>query len=352
MSAVWDHLPGSVRRAVPELDAGAAVGEPRADCARCVMVHDAGPWAFSPDTRCCTAHPTLASWLVGRALRRGGAGAALVRARLDEPAGITPLGVDAPPAIAARYRATIDVAFGRDATLRCPFWTGGEASCGVWLDRGATCRAWFCRHDAGLGGAVTWSRASFLAGALEDAIAAWCADGLAAAGVAAPVPGAPGATWAAWFEACAARADALDADDAAAAALTAGVAARRAELVQLRAGVAARPRGPGAVVVAAVSEVARAGGDVWLAGYSTFDPVRAPATVFELLGRLDGRPWRAALAEARAAVVATGGDPAGLDDGLVASLHRVGALRDPAGADDLPFRVELVGMERWTRGAP
>ncbi len=344
---VWAHLPAALRAAVPELGVEVA-GEARADCARCPMTSEAAPhpWAFSAEVRCCTAHPSLANWLVGRALRRPGPGRDALCARLTEPAGVDALGIDAPPALTARYRATVDVAFGRDATLRCPYWIGGEHSCGVWHDRSATCRAWFCKHERGLGGAVVWSRASFLVSDLEQRLARWCADGV---GRAAPAPGAPLADWIGWFEACADRAAALD--DAIAATLVAGVAPARTELVQIRGGVQARRRAPGDVLVPAVSEWTRVDGDVLLAGYSTFDAARAPGTIFELLSRLDGRPWRDALAAARAAVAADGGEPARLDDALVVALHRIGALRDPAGADDLPFAVELVGMERWTRAA-
>jgi hypothetical protein len=334
--SAWDHLPAPVRRAVPELDAGARDGEPRADCSRCVMVHDAGPWSFHADTKCCTVHPRHANWLIGRSLRRSGVARDVVIARLATRDGVTALGIDAPDALAARYRATIDVAFGRDVTLRCPYYVGGEHACGVWHDRSSTCRTWFCRYDGGLGGAVAWSRAGALIDVLELRVARWCA----ATGVA-PDPGADDAAWIAWFEACAERVDTID--DATALAIASDLLPVRAELVQIRTDVRPRAAALPGVLVPNISEVARDGDDVWIAGYSTFDAVRAPATIFELLSRLDGRPWRDALAAVP--------DPAGLDEALVASLHRVGALRDPGGADDLPFTVEMVGMDRWTRAS-
>src|SRR3569623_815355 len=82
------------------------------------------------------------------------------------------------------------------------------------------------------------------------------------------------------------------------------------------------------VLVPAVSAIEHHGDRVLLAGYSTFDAVSAPRTVFALLSRLDGAtPWRTALAALA--------DPA-LDAALVRALRRVGALRDPAGSDDPP----------------
>jgi hypothetical protein len=74
--------------------------------------------------------------------------------------------------------------------------------------------------------------------------------------------------------------------------------------------------------------IERRGDRVLVAGYSTFDAVSAPPSVFALLARLDGAtPWRTALAELA--------DPA-LDEALVLELRRAGALRDPAGSDDPP----------------
>ena len=82
------------------------------------------------------------------------------------------------------------------------------------------------------------------------------------------------------------------------------------------------------VLVPAVSKVERHGDRVLVAGYSTFDAVSAPPSVFALFNRLDGAtPWRTALAELA--------DPA-LDEALVLELRRAGALRDPAGSDDPP----------------
>ncbi|MCA9679100.1 MAG: hypothetical protein KC464_28990, partial [Myxococcales bacterium] len=194
---VFAHLPEAVRARLPALDDPAWQGEARADCARCPMAAAGGPhpWAFSPETRCCTAHPSLANFLVGRALGRAGPGPALIRARLADPDGVTAFGIEPSAARERRYRDTIDVAFGRDVTLRCPYWVGGDHSCGVWHDRGATCRAWFCKHDHGLVGAVAWSRASFLVSELEGRIARWC---VGAGG--APADPADAAAWIAWYQ--------------------------------------------------------------------------------------------------------------------------------------------------------
>ena len=70
--AVRFSLPPAIRSLVGTLDDGWR-DEARSDCANCPMVHahDAGithPFSTGPETRCCTAQPNLASFLVGRAL--------------------------------------------------------------------------------------------------------------------------------------------------------------------------------------------------------------------------------------------------------------------------------------------
>jgi hypothetical protein len=354
MATVFEHLPAAVRALAPELDDGWA-GEARAACARCPVAALDGeapaPWSFSAETRCCTAHPSLANFLVGRALARGEPSRGAIERRLAEPGGVTAWGIDAPPGFDARYRATVDAGFGRDPTLRCPYWIGGEASCGVWHDRSSTCRTWFCRHDDGVLGAARWSRASFLGSALESGVAGILVARGVRAGrapeAASDGAGSDGAAsaWPAWFAWCADEAERLGADDLAP--LAAAVAPRRADLVPLR-----RPRRPlPEILEPAVSELvpiatAAGEGDVLLTGYSTFDPVRAPRAVFALLARLDGStPWRDALAAARAEL----GGPVWLDEALVAELYRVGAVRDPAGPEHPDLAFGHATAATWIR---
>jgi hypothetical protein len=348
-------LPTAVRELVGELDAG-WVDEPRVDCDACPMVaaHDAGiayPFSTGPDVRCCTAQPNLASFLVGRALAEP-ASAALIARRIANRDGVSAWGIRAVTGYDELFTARALKGFGKDLELRCPFWVGGQHSCGIWAARSARCRGFFCRHERGLAGAQSWSQATGLAVAVESALA----EHLAATLPDAPDATADDAQLLAWFARCAAAADALDRDAAVAviarvppvvaAAELAGAAAaarlagsQRGQLiVRLRA-----HRPPIArVLVPAVSATQRAGGDVLIAGYSTFDWVRAPVAVFALLAGLDGTtPWRDALTAARTAT----SEPR-LDDALVRELHRVGALRDPAGSDEIPEPPSLTTASR------
>ena len=101
------------------------------------------------------------------------------------------------------------------------------------------------------------------------------------------------------------------------------------------------------MLVATIADWLRDGDRVWLTGYSSYDGVAAPPSVFSLVGRLDGAtPWPEALAAARAET----GDVR-LDDALVVELHRVGALSAADGSDDLPFEVVPVTGAGWSHEA-
>ncbi|MCE9574353.1 MAG: hypothetical protein K8W52_14495 [Deltaproteobacteria bacterium] len=317
MATVYAYLPAVARALAPELD-GDWPGEAAADCDHCSLLAPdlPHPWGFAPGLRCCTAHPVIANFLVGRALARGDLGSDRVRARLADRGGVSARGIDPPPGWAARYQRTKADGFGRDPSLACPFVDGAEpVGCGVWRDRPAMCRSWYCRHGEGLTGAHAWASADHLATELELGLAR-----LLIARGAPPALGADIDAWVAWFAWCAGEVDRLT--EAEVAPLAAGLARHRTGLIPLRRSPAIPP-----VLVAAVSELVAIGDDVLVTGYSTFDAVRAPRAIFALLARLDGAlPWRDALAATRAQL----GEPAWLDEALVRELVRVGALRAPS----------------------
>lgn len=320
-SSAFDHLPAAARALAPELADGWA-GEPKADCARCPMTAAAADtpraWAFSETTRCCTAHPSLPNFLVGRAVLRGDPGRGLICARLADPDGVSARGVFWPAAYERRYRELVDDdgAYGNDASMRCPYWVGGEHSCGIWRDRNSMCRAWYCKHERGHAGGIAWQRADVLATALELRIA----DLLVERGAPPSGPAPSIDAWLEWFAWCAGEADRVTPAELAPR-LSRDLIELRGELVQLK-----RPRKPiPEHLTPAITDLALVGDDVLVSGYSSFDGVRAPKTVFALLVRLDGdTPWRDALAAARAELR----DPPWLDEALVRELYRVGALRE------------------------
>jgi hypothetical protein len=336
VTSPFAQLPTAIRARLGDLADGWPE-ETRSTCGACPLVTEgeagvAYPFSMARDARCCTAQPNLANFLVGRA-----GDTEVIRARLVNRDGVSAWGIRAVAGYDDAFPARARVGFGRDVGMRCPFWVGGDHACGVWAGRSARCRAFFCRHDRGLAGALSWSQAAGLGVSLEAAIAAHF--------VATLEPGELESIdqLLAWFARCAAAADALD--DAAALAIVRSVPPVAPEAGPDR--IAQSPRGKlikklrvfktagsgaagsGAnILVPAVSKVQRHGDRVLVAGYSTFDAVSSPPSVFELFARLDGAtPWRTALAELARPE---------LDEALVMELRRAGALRDPAGSDDPP----------------
>ncbi|MEO6774236.1 MAG: hypothetical protein ABI467_14650 [Kofleriaceae bacterium] len=335
MASPFAQLPEAIRGHLGAL-ADDWPDEERSTCEACPLVEagEAGvpyPFSMARDARCCTAQPDLANFLVGLAGRAGAS--EVVRARLADRDGVSAWGVRAVTGFDATFAVRGRQGFGREVALRCPFWVGGDHACGVWLGRSARCRAFFCRHERGLAGALTWSQAAGLGVSLEAAIAAHLVATLGGA----PAAGAEADELLGWYARCAAAADGLGEIEA--------LAIVRAVPPPAPAGAAERivgsPRGRliaklrvhraaaiADVLVPAVSGVLHHGGRVLVAGYSTFDAVSAPPSVFALLARLDGvMPWRTALAELA--------DPT-LDEALVRELRRAGVLRDPGGSDDPP----------------
>ena len=331
MASPFAQLPAAIRVHLGELSEGWP-DEQRSTCAACPLVAEdeagvAYPFSMAREARCCTAQPNLANFLVGRA-----GDVAVVRARLDQRDGVSAWGIRAVTGYDDAFPARAKLGFGRDVGMRCPFWVGGDHACGVWLGRSARCRAFFCRHDRGLAGALSWSQAAGLGVALEAAIAEHFVATLGGP----PEADASSDELLAWYARCARAADVLGETDALAIVRATPPAATDGApdriMTSPRGTLIAKLRVHGAaiadVLVPAVSAVDRHGDRVLIAGYSTFDAVSAPPSVFALLARLDGAtPWRTALAELA--------DPA-LDEALVRELRRAGALRDPAGSDDPP----------------
>lgn len=305
-------LPAAVFALAPELATAILPDESHATCESCVMLgeeHGAGawpPWAFSAQTRCCTYVPPLPNFIVGRALRRGGEGAELMRRRLADADGRTPWGAEQP----SRSRAPAPAErFGRDVALRCPYWSTSAGTCGVWPDRGAVCRTWYCRLDEGQAGQRRWKAVSDTLTAVWETLARYCV----ALGDAPPADAAV-EDWIAWYLACAERVDRATREDLAPH-VSDELAARDATLVA--APFEPTPRLPERLA-SVFKQVPRPPGRLWVSGHTPRDGVTLmPEVVAQVEALAGDRPWRDALAQSP-----------DVDERLVAELFRMGALVD------------------------
>lgn len=337
----FSDLPAAFRALLPEIDELAWHEEVRADCSGCVMAPEVSgdgletPWAFHPDGRCCTFQPVVANFLAGRALRRGGRAAELIAARVARMSGVTAWGIRPSTEWREQYLASADDRFGRDLSLRCHYWVGGDHACGIWHERPSTCRTWFCKHDHGLRGAAVWAQLQRLLAHCESALASFCIAHGQPPTVNPADPADPDHCevtvddWLVWYRECADRVDGITADELAALtdpARDPALRDGRSDLVTLsRRRSIAMPEGDVPdIVVPAVEGTWPDSRGVRISGYSRYDTVIAPPSLFAFLAKLDGeRTWRVAQAE----ILAEGHEP--ISDAFVAELHRIGAIEAP-----------------------
>ncbi|MEZ4236583.1 MAG: hypothetical protein R3F59_10585 [Myxococcota bacterium] len=325
--SVLDGLPAAYERLLREVAAEFG-DEPRATCGDCALkprpgVPEGAPWApvFSARARCCTYHPRLPAHLVGRALRRGGEGAARIRARLHEPDGVSAEGIR--PHTRHREAYATGGGFGVDDALTCPYWSEAAPEgrgCSIHADRDAICRTWHCKREQGARGHAAWLALRDLMTTVQATLVE------VAAPEGPPGEGASVEAWEAWFLACADAVDALAPDV---------VDALRGErydvlVAAVRARVAERDVPMPDIVIPTVRAWARHQRGVTLCSWAGFDPIDTPSWIFQLLARLDGHtPWR----EAAAATEAEVGEPVA---DLVVTLYRRAVLGPPEHVDVSP----------------
>ncbi len=332
MHSQLQGLPDVVYEMLPELEQWKLPEETLADCARCVMRPRSGeaerPWHFNKRTECCTHHPYLANYLVGRALLRDDVGSERIRERMENPDGRTQLGLEPPEAYQNLYKATRATGFGHDEALICPLRTQGPLSCSIWQDRNSTCRTWFCKSSNGLSQKLTWSAVRDVLARVEIDLANYCA-----AQVSPPSASATSDVWQHWFMRCASLVD----DIVPARAVT----LRSDRLIELLKAVAEQRRAAAGtvlpdIVVPSVGSVFPDGEQTRLTGYSPYDATTLSPHIFSFLSNLDGTAtWQHA---AQRCLDATGFE---VNRTLVTRLFDLRIIRAPRLNDD-PFSPEAA----------
>lgn len=177
------HLPLVYSRWLKEVLPGDLPVETEADCAGCVMCADdentnvSGRIFFSPDSKCCTYNPALSNFMAGGILAETSpamaVGRQILENRLNKLPGAYPLAVLPPPVYNLLYRHSSQ-AFGRNTSLRCPYYDITSGSCTIWPYREPTCATWYCKHSRGMVGQSFWQALhSFLAAVSKD-LSLWC----------------------------------------------------------------------------------------------------------------------------------------------------------------------------------
>jgi len=133
---------------------------------------------FRPDLKCCTYWPKLPNFLVGAILASTEPEAMSGRTRVTNlivaADCATPLGLHAPISDQRRHEHAPDGSFGRDATLRCPFYAVESGGCSIWTYRNSVCATYFCKHDRGAAGLRFWRTIRDLLTSVEQELSLWC----------------------------------------------------------------------------------------------------------------------------------------------------------------------------------
>ena len=305
-----EPLPPLYQRWVDSLDGGALPAERRATCGDCAMCGGGG--GFRPDTKCCTYVPALPNFNLGLIL--AGEAPRSVEERIDQVAGVTPLGIRLTEAQRALYAVERE-RLGRSLHVRCPHYEDGL--CGIWRQRNAVCSTWFCKHERGATGFRLWRAVQALLEAVEEALSFAClirldvgAEALAllcqadrrAELQAGPSPELYRAAWGRWYGrerdfylACGRLVDGLAWSEVLALG-GAPVAAAAAALEAARRAYAVSPA-PEAPRLVQLRHVRATSATSTVTTYSPYDPLELPTPLLDALRSFDGRPTAEVLAD-------------------------------------------------------
>lgn len=171
-----------------------------------------GEHFYARSTKCCTFLPQLPNFSIGAILEQQPQRIEVGPAQLR-----TPMGLLARAQHEDRYRTMVaEGGFGRDTSMRCPYYEQASGGCGIWAFRDAQCSTWFCRHEHGQRSSDLWAAVRGMLAGVEGALTLWCVreHGLAVVDAAHDDQGAWGRWWgreAEFYRDCSAAVDGLDA---------------------------------------------------------------------------------------------------------------------------------------------
>ena len=354
MKILTPVVPDLPARWVASLLPGGIPEETHATCDRCAMCSADAPQGsatfFHPTAKCCTYEPALPNFLVGRILRDTDAamqfGRRTVEERIATRLATTPWGLEPTRRHSLLYGDSVEL-FGRSPDLRCPHYqeNGADGTCGIWRHRNAVCATWHCKHVRGAVGLGFWQSLGRLLSEAEWALATWCVTELGES------PGelsrllhrarlrlAPSdlggaddqaeyeAGWGSWagreaeyYTRAAALVDALEWTDVE----RIGGVRLRAHATLVRDAYAAliSTELPERTTLGTLRVLSADDGKCTVQTYSSFDPLRVPASLISLLPQFNGRDTHATVD----AIASESGTR--LSDGILRKLLDFGLLR-------------------------
>ena len=160
---ITNYIPEIYRDIFPSFFSKNIDTEMLADCNDCVMLPGkngvSGQDYFSEETKCCTYFPYIPNYMAGLILsaKKFPEGKKIIRQMIAAGSGITPKGIMPGKKYLHLYELSRKKSFGKNASLKCPFYQSEKGMCAVWEGRGAVCSGFFCRHMRGADGENFWN---------------------------------------------------------------------------------------------------------------------------------------------------------------------------------------------------
>lgn len=155
--------------------------EQLADCDNCSMCPPKSGASehekyFSPNTKCCTLYPILPNYLVG-AILEDPATPKQTRQEMTnaiENKTAYPHGLFPTNDYILDFDARKVDAFGKDESLKCPYYINDGGLCGIFPHWNSTCSTYHCRYEAGKDGKALWDASREYLVDAENTLAKYC----------------------------------------------------------------------------------------------------------------------------------------------------------------------------------
>jgi hypothetical protein len=155
MLAFKHLLPQFYQRILPTEILQLQINETKATCNACIKVPD-----YKENLKCCTFHPFLPNYLVGKILldeqKKTSFVTDVLQHKFSKRQYVLPLGIVAPVSYQVEFNALKHKQFGQREDWLCPYYDKLQNRCGVWRNRGSVCTSFYCKSSEGSKGKAFW----------------------------------------------------------------------------------------------------------------------------------------------------------------------------------------------------
>lgn len=144
--------------------------ESKATCGACIQVP-----RYESHLKCCTFHPFLPNYLVGKILldeqKTPSFITHVLQHKISNRVYALPIGITAPISYQVEFNRYKDKKFGKNPDWLCPYYDLNQQNCGIWRNRGSVCTSFYCESSKGKKGKVFWEKSLDYLSYMEMALA-------------------------------------------------------------------------------------------------------------------------------------------------------------------------------------